>query len=69
MPRIPKPKTRPESASVRAARVQLRRRLKAVAVERDQLRELRSDLDDVINSCDEAVDALETAIDALSRYV
>lgn len=57
-----------ESATVRAARVQLRKRLKAISVERDQLRALRDDIDDLISSCDDAVDGLETTVEALSRY-
>ena len=58
-----------ESSTVRAARVQLRRRLKAISIERDQLRTLRDDIDDLISSCDDAIDGLETAIEALGRYV
>jgi hypothetical protein len=61
-------KPAPESATIRSARVQLRRRLKAVAIERDKLRDIISDYEDLVNSCDDAVDALHTAIEALSRY-
>jgi hypothetical protein len=57
-----------ETGTVRAARIQLRRRLKAIANERDQLRSLRDDIDCLISSCDDGVDGLETAIEALSRY-
>lgn len=57
-----------ESAAVRAARVQLRKRLKAVAKERDALRQLESDCDDLAGSCDDALESLQSAIEALSRY-
>ena len=67
-------------AAIRVARSQLLKRQKALAVERDRLRalrddlddlisELRDDLDDLITSCDDAEAGLETAIEALSRYV
>ena len=58
-----------ESATVRAVRVQLHRRLKAICAERAQLYALRDDIDELVASCDDAADALETAIEALSRYV
>ena len=61
------------SAIVRAAQAQLRLRLKgtllkAVSVERDQLRALRDDLDDLLESCEAAAAGIEDAIDALSRH-
>lgn len=62
------PRKKSEPATLRAARVLVRQRLKAVSVERDQLQALRDDIDDLISSCDDAVDGLETAIAALSRY-
>lgn len=65
MPSKPK---RPESAAVRAARAELRERLKAIGDERNKLRSLRDDLDDLLTSCDDAHDGLESAIEALSRY-
>ena len=43
--------------------------LKAVSVERDQLRALRDDLDDLLESCEAAAAGIEDAIDALSRHV
>jgi len=57
-----------ESATIKAARVQLRKRLKAVGRERDALRRLAEDSETLADSCDEAMDALRTAIEALSRY-
>ena len=61
-------KPKPESATVRSCRVQLRRRLKAVAIERDKLRELASEYESLADTCDEATDALHAAIEALSKY-
>ena len=60
--------TKSESKIIRAARAQLRQRLKAVSVERNKLRALRDDLDDLMMSCDDAAKGLEAAIEALSRY-
>lgn len=65
---MPKSKPKRDTASVRLARAQLRRRLKSIAAERDALRGLRDDIDDLISSCDDATDGLEQAIDALSRF-
>lgn len=61
-------KAKPEKSVVRGARSQLLRRLKGVVVERDALRALRNDLDDLIGSCEDAIEGLESAIEALSRY-
>lgn len=66
---MPKPKKRPtESPTIRAARRELIKRLKAVGRERDQLRALKDDLEDLENSCSDAYESLESAIEALSRY-
>lgn len=40
-----------------------------IAKERDKLRDLTSELDEIINDCDEAVDYLGEAVDAISRYL
>ena len=61
-------KTPKETATVRACRLQLRRRLKAVGLERDRLRELISEYEDLASTCDEAVEALQDAINSLSKY-
>ena len=57
-----------KTALIRTARARLKTRLKAVSDERDQLRELLGDVEDLISSCDDAIDGLETAITALSRF-
>lgn len=63
-------KNRPslESTTIRAARAELFKRIRAVGVERDKLREMASDYEDLANSCDEAMDGLQAAIEALSKY-
>lgn len=63
-----KTKIRLESATIRAARAELFKRVRAVGAERDLLRELASDYEDLANSCDEAMDGLQGAIEALSKY-
>lgn len=40
-----------------------------IAKERDRLRGLVSELDEIVSDCDDAVDCLDEATDALSRYL
>ena len=40
---------------------------KAIAAERDKLRDLQSDIEQLADDADEALDSLSYAIDALSR--
>lgn len=54
---------------VSIARRALIQKMKAVGKERDELRQLRDDVDALIASCDDAKEGLDTAIEALSRYV
>lgn len=62
-------KGRRAAPTVRAARALLVVRSKALAAERDKLRELRSDLDSLVESAEGALSDLESAIDSLSQYV
>lgn len=48
---------RRETVAIRSARIQLQRRLKALGIERDRLRSLRDDLDDLLESCEDAARA------------
>lgn len=48
---------------------QLEKRMKAVAVERDRLRDLEDEVGALRETCSEAYDSLERAIDALSQLV
>lgn len=48
---------------------QLERHKAKIAKERDQLRELRHDIEAVEDTASEAIDHLERAIEALSQYV
>ncbi len=41
----------------------------AISKERDQLRTLISDAEDLAECCDDALDSLEVATDALSKYL
>lgn len=63
-----KKRTRTPS-TLRAARAELIKRMKALSAERDQLQALKDDLEDLISSCDDAMEGLECACEALSRYV
>ncbi len=56
------------SPAIRCVRAILIKRIKSVARERDALRAVADDCEDLIASCDDAVGALESAIEALSRY-
>ena len=40
-----------------------------IALERDRLREIVSDLDDIIDSCDSAISDFEHGIMSLSQYL
>jgi ribosomal protein L10 len=59
---------RKESGTVKVVRAELLRRIKAVARERDALRNLISDCEALAASCDDALEALQLGVDALSRY-
>ncbi len=61
-------KNKAESAGIKAARAQLRKHIKTVGAERDSLRELISDLEELATSCDEAQESLIYAVNVLSRY-
>jgi len=41
----------------------------AISKQRDELRELQSEVEDLSECCDEAVRSLEDATDALSKYL
>lgn len=56
------------SQALRAARKELIKRIKRVGKERDELRALISDFQDLETSCSDAYESLESAIEALSRY-
>ena len=56
------------SPTIKAARAELRKRLKAVGDERDALRECIDSFEDLESSCSDAYEALQGAIEALSRH-
>lgn len=62
------PKTKKKTRSVRAVNAELRKRIKAIGVERDALRELEGTIQSLAISCDDAIESLENAISALSQY-
>ena len=39
-----------------------------IAAERDKLRELLSEAEDLVEDCSEAIDNIEQAVDQLSKY-
>ena len=60
---------RKKATTILAARTELQKRLKAMRVERDRLKALRDEIDDIDGQWDEACFDIETAIEALSKYV
>jgi len=48
---------------------QLKEAMKRIGKERDILRNLIEDYEDLSDNCDEAIDNLERAVDALSKRV
>ena len=48
--------------------LELEKRRTAIGVERDKLRELIGEWEDLANSCDTAYDCIDRAIQALSEY-
>ena len=55
--------------SVKSLQAQIELRKNAIADQRDKLRALVSDVEDICAEADEAVQCLEQAVDALSKYL
>lgn len=68
---MPKTKTKTKkqhSALIRSTLAQLKKRVKAIGVERDALRAIAEDCADLADSCDDATGDIESAINTLSKY-
>ncbi len=62
-------KRKPKTAGVATVRQQFEAAKKRIARERDKLRGLQDDIEDLLDPTDRSVESLQEAIDALSEYL
>lgn len=55
--------------SLRALYKGVEQRKKQIAAERDKLRDLRDEIEEIVQNCDDALEALECALDHLSEQL